>query len=134
VSEVSFRSIPDPAGDSCTFLSWFLPSEEIAQAFVEEMRSQGILAGNFYWYKNNWHYISKWDHLKKAHLLNGQSHAITEKLKSYATQKFPASDAIISCCISTAISLTWTEEQIREKGEKIVAAVQKVLAGNRALA
>ena len=133
VPEVTFRSIPDPKGDSCTFLSWFLPSEEIAQAFVEEMKSQGILAGNFYWYKNNWHYISKWDHLKKAHLLNGQSPAITEKLKSYAAQKFPASDAIMSRCISTAISLTWTEEQINEKGEKMAAAIRKVLAAQNAL-
>jgi 8-amino-3,8-dideoxy-alpha-D-manno-octulosonate transaminase len=29
--EVSFRRIPDPAGDSCTFLSWFLPTEEITK-------------------------------------------------------------------------------------------------------
>ncbi|MEJ7682940.1 MAG: hypothetical protein WKG06_34805 [Segetibacter sp.] len=105
-----------------------MPSEEIAQAFVEEMKSQGILGGNFYWYRNNWHYISKWDHLKNADLLNGQSHAVIEKLRSYATQKFPASDAIMSRCISTSISLTWTEEQIKEKGEKIVAAIHKVLA------
>lgn len=133
VQEVTFRSIPDPEGDSCTFLSWFLPSEEITQAFVEEMRQEGILAGNFYWYKNNWHYISKWEHLKKALFLNGQNHQIIEKLKSYATQRFVASDAIMSRCISTAISLTWTEEQIKEKGDKIVAVIRKVLANQSAL-
>ena len=127
IPEVSFRSIPDPAGDSCTFLSWFLPTAEITEAFVEEMKTQGILAGNFYWYKNNWHYISKWAHLKNADFLNGQSHLITEKLRSYATQSFPASDAVMSRCISTAISLSWTEEQIQEKGEKMIAAINKVL-------
>lgn len=133
VPEVSFRSIPDPAGDSCTFLSWFLPTEAITVAFVEEMKAHGILAGNFYWYKNNWHYISKWDHLKKASLLNGQTHSLTEKLKSYATQSFPASDAVMSRCISTAISLSWTEDQIQEKGEKMVAAIKKALAKQTAL-
>jgi len=127
VPDVSFRTIPDPAGDSCTFLSWFLPSGEIAQAFVEEMKTQGILAGNFYWFNNNWHYISKWDHLKSSHFLNGQSHQVIEKLKSYRTQKFVASDAIMSRCISTSISLAWTEEQVIEKGEKIVSAIRKVL-------
>jgi 8-amino-3,8-dideoxy-alpha-D-manno-octulosonate transaminase len=30
-------------------------------------------------------------------------------------------------CISTAISLIWTDEQIKEKGEKMVAAIRKVL-------
>jgi 8-amino-3,8-dideoxy-alpha-D-manno-octulosonate transaminase len=134
VPEVTFRSIPDPSGDSCTFLSWFLPTEEITVAFVEEMKAQGILAGNFYWYKNNWHYISKWDHLKNADFLNGQSYGVTQKLKSYVTQSFPASDAVMSRCISTAIGLTWTEEQIQEKGEKIVAAIRKVLSKQGSLA
>jgi len=31
-------------------------------------------------------------------------------------------------CVSTAIGLLWTEEQTREKGEKIAAAIKKVLA------
>ncbi|HET9056269.1 MAG TPA: DegT/DnrJ/EryC1/StrS family aminotransferase, partial [Chitinophagaceae bacterium] len=66
VPEVSFRVIPDPEGDSCTFLSWFLPTEDITRSVVSELKEQGILAGNFYWYDNNWHYIRKWDHLKNS--------------------------------------------------------------------
>ncbi len=128
VPEISFRSIPDPEGDSCTFLSWFLPTEEITKAVVEEMKSQGVLGGNFYWYNNNWHYIGKWDHLKNGDFLNRQNAAVIEKVRSYATQSFPASDAVMSRCISTSISLTWTDEQIKEKGEKIVAVIKKVLA------
>lgn len=133
VPGISFRSIPDPEGDSCTFLSWFLPSEEIAQACVDEMKLQGILAGNFYWYKNNWHYISKWDHLKDADFLNAPPYATAEKLRSYANRTFPASDAIMSRCISTSVSLTWTEEHVKEKGEKIAATIHKVLAAQKAL-
>jgi 8-amino-3,8-dideoxy-alpha-D-manno-octulosonate transaminase len=62
IPEISFRVIPDEDGDSRTFLSWFLPTEELARAAVAEMKTQGILAGNFYWFDNNWHYIRKWDH------------------------------------------------------------------------
>ena len=134
VPEVSFRSIPDPEGDSCTFLSWFLPTEEITKAVVDEMKLQGILAGNFYWYNNNWHYISKWDHLKNGDFLNSQNAAVLEKVRSYAIQSFPASDAVMSRCISTSISLTWTDEQIKEKGEKIVAVIKKVLANETVIA
>ena len=128
VPEVSFRTIPDPKGDSCTFLSWFLPTTELATAVVEEMRIQGILAGNFYWFKNNWHYISKWDHLKNAVTLNGQSKDVTDALKNYAAKEFPASDAVMGRCISTSISLLWTEEQVREKGEKMVNVIKAILA------
>jgi 8-amino-3,8-dideoxy-alpha-D-manno-octulosonate transaminase len=127
VPEISFRRIPDETGDSYTFLSWFLPTEEITRSAVEEMKSQGILAGSFYWYINNWHYISKWNHLKEAGFLNPQTPEISSQLRKYASQQFPASDAVMSRCVSTSISLLWTDDQIAEKGEKMVAAIRKVL-------
>lgn len=123
---ISFRKIPDADGDSCTFLSWFLPTPEITRTAVAEMKAQNILAGNFYWYENNWHYIRKWDHLKNGtalHPLNDSQILALEKLRS---QDFSPSDKIMCRCISTAISLLWTEEQIREKGEKLVSLIRKV--------
>jgi len=128
VPEVSFRKIPDPAGDSCTFLSWFLPTEELTRTVVGELKTQGILPGNFYWYDNNWHYIRKWDHLKNSASLHSLSDAQQIALKKLQSQDFSASNAVMGRCISTAISLLWTEEQIREKGEKITSVIKKVLS------
>lgn len=127
VAEVSFRKIPDPAGDSCTFLSWFLPTEAQTKAVVSEMKAQGILAGNFYWYDNNWHYIRKWDHLKNAVTLNALHPDLKAQVIHHANKDFSASDAVMSRCISTSISLLWTEDQIKEKGEKMVGAILKAL-------
>jgi len=127
VPEISFRRIPDAEGDSCTFLSWFLPTEEITRAVVAEMKVQGILPGNFYWYDNNWHYVRKWEHLKNAVTLNALHPEMKASVMHHATKNFAASDAIMSRCISSSISLLWTEAQIQEKGEKMVAAIQKVL-------
>ncbi len=126
--EISFRRIPDPAGDSCTFLSWFLPTEEITRAVVTEMKTQGILPGNFYWYDNNWHYIRKWDHLKNAVTLNALHPDMKAQVMHHATKDFSASDAIMNRCISTSISLLWSEEQIKEKGEKMLGVIKKVLS------
>jgi len=128
VTEVSFRAIPDPSGDSCTFLSWFLPTEELTRALVAELKQQGILAGNFYWYDNNWHYIRKWEHLREVATLNNLNEGQKQALQKLARTAFPASDRIMGRCISTAIGMLWTEEQTREKGEKIVAAIRKVLS------
>ena len=127
VPEISFRRILDTDGDSCTFLSWFLPTEEIARAVIAELRQQNILAGNFYWFDNNWHYIRKWDHLHQAATLNNLNEDQRKTLMALRPDSFPASDKIMSRCVSTAIGLTWTDEQTKEKGEKIVAAVRKVL-------
>jgi 8-amino-3,8-dideoxy-alpha-D-manno-octulosonate transaminase len=127
IPEITFREIPDPAGDNASFLSWFLPTGDLTQAVVDEMRAQGVLAGNFYWFINNWHYISKWDHLKTAATLNNISDAQRAALHALATQDFSVSDAVMSRCVSTAISLAWTEEQIADKGKKMVEVIQKVL-------
>jgi 8-amino-3,8-dideoxy-alpha-D-manno-octulosonate transaminase len=128
VPEISFRKIPDPDGDSCTFLSWFLPTEEITRAVVNELKAQGILVGNFYWYDNNWHYIRKWDHLKNNVSLHAISDGQQTALTKLQSQDFSASNAVMSRCISTAISLLWSEEQIRDKGDKITNVVNGVLA------
>ena len=132
VPEVSFRRIPDPSGDSGTFLSWFLPTKEITQAAVQEMKAQNIMAGNFYWYDHNWHYIRKWDHLKNLIVLNALHPDLKAAVMEHANKDFPASDHIMSRCISTAIGLTWTEEQLVEKGNKIVGAIKKALTGKAA--
>jgi len=125
---LKFRTIPDPSGDSHTFLSWFLPSRELTEALVEELRSQQIFAGNFYWFEHNWHYIRKWEHLKKEKTLSRLSAGQSAALKKLDSQDFSKSDAVMSCCISTAIGLSWTDEQLHEKSSRLVSAIKKVLA------
>jgi 8-amino-3,8-dideoxy-alpha-D-manno-octulosonate transaminase len=125
---VSFRHVPDPTGDSYSFLTWFLPSQQHTEKVIEALKQDGILAGNFYWYANNWHYIRKWDHLKTAKSLYALSAEQQKALTDLQNNAFEKSDAIMSKCISTAISLTWTEEQIHEKGAKMLSVVQQALS------
>ena len=125
---ISFRTVPDPSGDSCSFLSWFLPSQEATEKAIEAMKTAGIFAGNFYWFANNWHYIRKWDHLKTAKSLYALSEVQQKALTALQTNAFEKSDAIMSRCISTAISLTWTEEQVHEKGAKCLAVIKEALS------
>ena len=127
IPEITFRRVPDEEGDSHTFISWFLPTEEITRAVVAAMKDQNILAGNFYWYDNNWHYIRKWDHLKNAASLNRLQEDQRLALQQLHTKDFSSSDAVMSRCVSTAISLLWTEEQIKERGEKMIKVIKGVL-------
>jgi len=134
IPEISFRAVPDADGDSCSFISWFLPTDTLMHATITEMKEQGIFAGNFYWFSNNWHYIRKWQHLKYVHTLNNISEEQKAALYKFQTQDFSASDAIMSRCISTAISLAWTEEQVHEKGAKMAAAIKKAIANESVIA
>ncbi len=128
VPGVSFRVVPDPAGDSYSFLSWFLPSQDKTEKAIEALKAAGILGGNFYWYANNWHYIRKWDHLKTAKSLYALSEAQQNALTSLQNNAFAKSDAVMSRCISTAISLTWTEEQVHEKGAQFLSVLKAALS------
>ena len=128
VPGISFRVVPDPAGDSASFLSWFLPSQDKMEKAIEALKSAGIFAGNFYWYANNWHYIKKWDHLKNVQSLYALNEAQQTALKKLSNTKFEISDAIMSRCVSTAISLTWTEEQVHAKGAQFLQVLKEALS------
>jgi len=128
VPGISFRVVPDPSGDSASFLSWFLPSQDKMEKAIEALKSAGILAGNFYWYANNWHYIKKWDHLKNVQSLYALNEAQQTALKKLSNTKFEVSDAIMSRCVSTAISLTWTEEQVHAKGAQFLQVLKEALS------
>jgi 8-amino-3,8-dideoxy-alpha-D-manno-octulosonate transaminase len=128
IPSITFRTVPDPSGDSFSFLSWFLPSQAHTEKVIEAFKEAGILAGNFYWFANNWHYIRKWDHLKTAKSLYALNADQQNAITALQTNRFEKSDAIMSKCISTAISLTWTEEQVHEKGAKFLAVLKTVLS------
>ena len=63
IPEVSFRRIPDEAGDSAGFLSFFMPTKELTDKVVKAFKEHGVDA---YWnyFENDWHYVRKWSHLK----------------------------------------------------------------------
>ena len=128
VPGITFRTIPDPAGDSYSFLTWFLPSQTATEKVIEALKQASLLAGNFYWYANNWHYIRKWDHLKNVQSLSSLHETQQKALAALNTKSFEKSDAIMSRCISTAISLTWSESQIHEKGAAMLKVIEKAIS------
>jgi len=126
VEGLSFRQIPDAAGDTGSFLSFFLPTEDMARDAIAGLQAAG-LAGNFYWYDNNWHYIRKWQHLQSGSWMHRLHDDQKKMVMHYSNQAFPVSDMIMSRCISSLISLVWTEEQAQERAEKIAEVLTAVL-------
>ncbi len=125
VPGVTFRRLPDEAGDSATFLAFFLPEEKQARAAAAAMKVAGLPA--FYWYDNNWHYIRQWDHFKQSTTLSRLPAELQEAMEVYKTKQFPASDAIINRTICTPINIGWSDEEIRQRAEKLVNAVKSAL-------
>lgn len=126
IPEVTFRRLPDPEGDSATFVSFFLPSEELARKASAALKANGV-DGAFHWYDNNWHYIRNWDHLKKVQFMHPICKEILNGMPDYSKVSFAQSDAIIGRTISITVKLGWTEAQLNERAQKMVKAIQSVL-------
>ena len=125
VPEVSFRRIPDQEGDSCGFLSFFMPTAELSDKVIDAFKEFGIDACWNY-FNNNWHYIRKWDHLKEIKSLFPLSDQINKALKNINDQKFPQSDDLISRNISCLIKLSWTEEEVKDRASRMVQAIKSI--------
>ena len=126
IDGLTFRRIPDPAGDTGSFLSFFLPTEEMAREAISGFQAAGI-GGNFYWYDNNWHYVRKWQHLQSGSWMHRLHDDQKKQVMHYTNQAFPMSDAIMSRCISSSISLLWDEAQAKERAEKMAGVLKNVM-------
>ncbi|TAF66628.1 MAG: DegT/DnrJ/EryC1/StrS family aminotransferase [Cytophagales bacterium] len=116
-SQITFRHLPDPEGDSATFLSFFLPDEATARKTTKAL-AEAKIGGIQYWYDNNFHYIRNWEHLRGMKSLF-KIPAMEQAPQDYATIQFPASDAIMQRLISMVIRITWTDEEVEALCQKL---------------
>ncbi len=120
---VSFRHIPDEAGDSATFLTFLLPDEAAAREKSAALAAAGV-DGCFYWYANNWHYIRQWEHLRQLKGAARLPVQLLEHCPDYSAVHLPRSDALMARAISMLIKLSWTEAEIEARIQAMVKALQ----------
>jgi 8-amino-3,8-dideoxy-alpha-D-manno-octulosonate transaminase len=122
IDQIAFRDIPDPEGDTATFITFFLPTAQKARAFNKAMAGAG--AGAIYWYENYWHYYEQWEHLLKGKSLMRTGYPFkTESAQvrcSYAEDALPKTAEILSRTLSIAVNIRM-DQQI----PKIINAIEK---------
>lgn len=114
---LTFRKVPDENGDSATFLSFLLSSEDRTRQAALDLGRAGV-DGCFYWYDNNWHYLRRWEHLKKMASAFRLPQTLTGHCPDYDRVHLPQSDNIIKRLISMQIKLSWTEADLARRIEK----------------
>lgn len=127
VEGITFRHMPDPDGDSGTFLNFFLPSAELSQKAMAQFAEDGVNGCN-YWYTNMYHFINQWEHIKDMKSPNKLAIHHFGAPQDYHALELPKSNEVIGRLISLGISASWTEEQVSEFAGKMVASLRKVLA------
>jgi 8-amino-3,8-dideoxy-alpha-D-manno-octulosonate transaminase len=121
---VKFREVPDPEGDSATFVSVLAPDEGTARLWKESLREAGV-PGCFYWYDNNWHYPRGWDHLKQLRTPGRSPLTLLTPPPDLSTMDIERSDAIMSRVISMQVRLGWNDAEMSEIQDRIVSALEE---------
>ena len=124
---ISFAQLPDPAGDSATFLNLLMPDTNAAQAMVASLNKAGV-GGFNYWFTNMYHFINQWDHLKEMRTAAKLPVTLTDH-QDYANLHLPQSQQVIGRLISFGIRCTWTEEEIHTLVAHITKAAVVAMSG-----
>ncbi|SDQ71643.1 DegT/DnrJ/EryC1/StrS family aminotransferase [Flagellimonas zhangzhouensis] len=126
IPQLEFRSVPEGGEENYSFLSFFMPTEDLAQKTHQALSDNGV-DGCFYWYNNNWHYYKKWEHLTEMKSLGKLPKDVQESLPDYSKADFSESDKWMSRNISCLIKLGWSETEVAERAQKMVEAITSVL-------
>lgn len=126
ISEITLRTVPEGGEESGAFFNFFLPDLETTRAVIKAFKENGIDACWNY-YDNNWHYIRKWDHLKDLKSLFPISEEVKAGLSYLKTTSFEQSDYYIGRNISCLIKLSWTEEEVKSRAQKMAEIIKSIL-------
>jgi 8-amino-3,8-dideoxy-alpha-D-manno-octulosonate transaminase len=120
---LGFRRMPDPDGDSGTFLNLLLPDQESAEASVRSMRSAGVPGVN-YWFTNMYHFINQWDHVKNLDAAAPLAIHALGAPQDYRALELPGAQDVIGRLVSIGVGCSWGADDT----ERIAGALREALA------
>ena len=123
---LGFRRMPDPEGDSGTFLNLLLPDVEAAARTTEELRAAGVPGVN-YWFTNMYHFINQWDHVKNLDAAAPLAIHSLGAPQDYRTLELPRAQDVIGRLISVGIGCSWTPDVTERIGGDLRNAIATVL-------
>ncbi|MGE5856482.1 MAG: DegT/DnrJ/EryC1/StrS family aminotransferase, partial [Syntrophaceae bacterium] len=123
VPGIGFRNIPDPQGDTGTFIGFNLPSAAATKAFQKAMSAQGV--DFIYFYENFWHYLPNWEHFLAKSTVNSKKYPFMDpsyKGKAeYGRELYPKAEDIMSRTLFMIIPIRMPAGRV----EQIAEAAQK---------
>jgi dTDP-4-amino-4,6-dideoxygalactose transaminase len=121
----SFREQPDPAGDCCICLCFFLPKVSEARRVVESLEEVDIPAMNLYRDETDYHVASDWAPVlrKTSWSSAGAPWAHHPNPPNYTRDDWPQTLDLLRRSVHLDISPDLTEEHI----ENIVTAIRRAL-------
>ena len=131
IKGVNFRNIPDPEGDTATFLGFNFPEAEITKRFQKALSSEGIDTVLFK--ENLWHYVPNWEHFLARSTANPQKYPFTNPMYKgkidYSTAAIPQAEDIFGRTLFMQIFVNMPEEKMKH----IIGGIEKAAEAIREL-
>jgi 8-amino-3,8-dideoxy-alpha-D-manno-octulosonate transaminase len=114
VKGVGFRAIPDPAGDTATFLAFNLPTAAEANKFQQALGARGI---DTTCYKGNiWHYVPNWEHFLARSTASSKKYPFQDPgytgTVAYRREQIPRAEDLLGRTLVMGIMVKMSEEKI----------------------
>ncbi|OPY05125.1 MAG: L-glutamine:2-deoxy-scyllo-inosose aminotransferase [Syntrophus sp. PtaB.Bin001] len=123
VKGIKFRELPDPEGDTATFLAFNLPDAGTAEKFQQALSAGGL--DTVCYKKNAWHYAPNWEHFLAQSTANSKKFPFTNPMYKgnarYDSKDIPQADDLLGRTLVMGINIKMPEErmtQIRQAIEK----------------
>ena len=126
IEGVTFRRVPEGGEENYSFLSFYLPTQELSQKAHKALGESGVDAC-FYWFVNNWHYINGWEHLRDLKGMGNLPSEIKNQMQDLNNTDFSKSDAWMGRAISSLVKIGWTEAQTQERATTMKRVIQSLL-------
>jgi 8-amino-3,8-dideoxy-alpha-D-manno-octulosonate transaminase len=116
IKDVKFREIPDPAGDTATFLAFNLPEEQRAEDIRKALSAEGIETVCF---KNNpWHYVPNWEHFLARSTASSKKYPFADPSYrgevNYVRENIPRAEDILGRTLIMGIPVKMPKEKFAE--------------------
>ncbi len=122
---VSFAALPDPEGDSATFLNIFFKDTATAAKVVKQFTADGVTGFN-YWYTNMYHFINQWDHLKGLKTAAKLPIHVLGAPQDYQNLSLTKSQEVVGRLVSFGVRVTWTQDEMKSLVAKITKSINAV--------
>jgi len=128
VSGVKFRTLPDPTGDSATFLAFNLPEEGLAQRFQNMLSAEGV---DTVCYKRNlWHYVPNWEHFLARSTASSKKYPFTDPTYKgkvqYTRESIPQAEDILGRTLVMGIAVKMSPEKLNSIKKGIEQAAKNM--------
>ncbi len=127
IEGIGFAHIPDPNGDSATFLNILMPDTETAGRAIEEFNKNGVSGFN-YWYTNMYHFINQWDHIKEGRVAAKTNLQLLGAPQDYKNLDLPKTQETIGRLISFGIKATWDDAALNDLLNKMKVSINSALS------